>query len=152
MSTKIYAYDYPLAEIRFHHILFDLPSYDGIENSVGNLSVETNLSFGVDSDSLYCTVAVIAKLTPDAKESVESEDLIEINIEVTGTGRFELEEEHDITEENLNDLSSEEVMSFSNCLDPLIMGKVKTILAEAGIEGVSIPLQLRPTKSVKRAK
>lgn len=152
MSTKIFAYKYPLAEMRFHHISFDLPSYEGVEGSVGDFSVETNLSFGVDVEDLFCTLSVSAKLTPSNKDTVEAGDVTEISIEVTGTARFELEEGHDITEARLNNLSPEEVASFSNCLDPLVMSKVKTILADAGIEGVTIPLQLRPTKSIKRSK
>lgn len=146
MSTEVCAYNYHFLEMRFHRIIFDVPSYDDIEDKGGDLSVETNLRFGVDASYLYCTVSATVKIIPEGQEEKDPDDKTEIEIQVAGTGRFDAGEDHGITNERLNELDPDEIVSFSNVIDPLVVGKIKEILVDAGIEGIGIPLQLRPVR------
>ncbi|RKR79586.1 hypothetical protein [Marinobacter nauticus] len=146
MSIEVCAYNYHLVEMRFHRIRFDIPSYDRIDNNGGDLSIETNLRFGVDSNSLYCTVTAFVKIIPEGQDDIDSDDKVIIEIELAGTGRFDLGADHGITSKRLNELEHEEVVTFSNVIDPLIVSKLREILLDAGIDSITIPLQLRPVQ------
>lgn len=147
MSTKVYAYNYHLVENRFHRIIFDIQSYDGINDNGGDLSIRTQLKFGLDSNNLYCTLSGITTIVPSGQEAVGKSERVEITLEISATAKFELPQDHGIDRERLNNMTDDEVMSFSNVLDPLLVNKIRETLIDAGINGISLPLQLKPLRS-----
>ncbi|WP_342632182.1 hypothetical protein [Marinobacter alkaliphilus] len=147
MSTKVYAYNYHLVENRFHRVLLDIPSYDGIDDSGGDLSIRTQLKFGLDSNNLYCTLSGTTTIIPSGKEAVDQSEETEITLEIAATAKFELPQNHGIDAKKLNNMTDDEVMSFSNVLDPLLVNKIRETLIDAGINGITLPLQLKPLRS-----
>lgn len=140
MATEISAYNYRLWEIRFHQIDFNVPGYDD-DPAPGRVSVETTLNFGMDENFVFCTLSLDLDLIK-GKEGEVTDDSIAASLKLSGTGRFELPLEHGLCDDDFQDLDDSAVRSFSKIMEPLMVMKARSILADASIDASGVPLQL----------
>lgn len=145
MSTKILAYNFKLLELRYHKISLDVPDYERLGDS-GSVLIDTNLRFGISKNSLLATTTMNVSLvnSDSGEESGDEDPGVEsaASLVLVSTGRFELPPEHGISNEDLNSLKDEEVASFGRILEPHMLGRAKSLLEDAGLDGSGIPLQL----------
>jgi hypothetical protein len=147
MSTDIRAYNFRLWDIKFSDIKFEIPVHEP-EGSSGRVLVETGLSFGIQDNDLFCTVVLSVKLIKGEKIEVSAENTT-ATLEITAAGRFELPEGHSFQDNDFENLTDDQVGSFSRVMEPPLIMKARGILIEAGLDASGVPLQLGAPVAMK---
>lgn len=126
-----------MTNFRFSAMHMDVPSIERLASG-GHIDLDTNLNFSIRDGMLVVTHRMMASMRSAGSEK-ESEDSAEASIEVVGVATYEIPEGVEVEDGSTAELTTEKVEGFMHMLEPILMLKLKAMLADAGARGVAIP-------------